>query len=326
MSSPFRLLGHEAVLANLRRGWRDGEAQRTLLFAGPDGVGKRLAARWFAAFVNCAALAESRPCGVCASCQAIEAGAHLDLREIGPVSTTQSGRSKHRGDIKLDRLVEREGGDPDPLTPWLRSRPQERYKVAIIDQAESLTAAAANAFLKTLEEPPRTAVIVLLATSPDALLPTVASRAAVVRFGAVQVSGFDDLAPHPGLRLGQPGSLLRARGDEGATMAARDAAAALLKTLEGDAYDAFEAGEELSAAVGQAAAAGADPGPLGWLREGLRELPAHAYADAIDRIERCEDALAAYANPALACSVLALGLRELLAGSPLPLGSQWREL
>src|SRR5690606_31669666 len=179
-------------------------------------------------------------------------------REIGPASTTQSGRGKHRGDIKLDRLVERERGDPDPLTPWLRSRPRERFRVAIIDHAETMTPAAANAFLKTLEEPPRAAVIVLLAPSPDSLLPTVASRAAVVRFGAVEVSGFDDLAPHPGLRLGQPGSLLRARGDEGATLAARDAAAALLRSLEGDLLDAFEAGEELSAAVGTALEAGAE--------------------------------------------------------------------
>lgn len=326
MSSPFDLLGHDAVLERLRRGWRDGAGQRTLLFAGPEGVGKRLVARWFAAYVNCAGLAESRPCGVCASCQAIESGTHLDVREIGPESTTRSGRSKHRGDITLDRLVEREGGHPDPLTPWLRSRPGERFRVAIIDHAEALTAAAANAFLKTLEEPPRAAVIVLLAPSPDSLLPTVASRAAVVRFGAVAVSGFEDLAPHPGIRLGQPGSLLRARGDEGATIAAREAAASLLRSLEGDMLDALEAAEELSGAIDKALEAGADPGPLGWLREGLRELPAPAYAEAVERIERCEDALAAYANPTLACSVLTLGLRGLLLSSPLPLGSQWREL
>ncbi|HZJ08535.1 MAG TPA: hypothetical protein VFD39_02460, partial [Trueperaceae bacterium] len=179
MSSPFELIGHEDVLRRLERGWRDGGGPRTLLFAGPDGVGKRLVARWLAAFVNCVALPESRPCGVCASCQAVAGGNHLDVREIGPVSTTLSGRSKHRGEITIDRLVEREQGDPDPLTGWLRTRPQQRFRVAIIDHADTMTAAAANAFLKTLEEPPARAVIVLLAAGPDALLPTVASRASV---------------------------------------------------------------------------------------------------------------------------------------------------
>lgn len=324
MSSPFELIGHQDVLQRLKAGWRDGAGPRTLLFAGPDGVGKRLVAHWLAAFVNCEGLPAVRPCGVCASCQAVAQRGHLDVRELGPDSTTQTGRGKHRAEIKIDRLVRRDRGDPDPLIEWLRARPQRRHRVAIIDHAEALTAAAANAFLKTLEEPPPAALIVLLAAGPDALLPTVASRASTVRFGVVEVDGFEDLAPHPGLRLGQPGSLLRARGDALATQGAREAAVALLKACSGDLFDALEAAEEFAAAVGSALEAGAEPGPLAWLREPLRELPATAYAAAIEHIERCEDALAAYGNAGLACSVLTLELRALLGSEPLPLGAAWR--
>src|SRR5690606_9172214 len=241
---------------------------------------------------------------------------------------TQAGRSKHRGEITIDRLVARDGGDPDPLLEWLRSKPGRRHRVAIIDNAEAMTAAAANAFLKTLEEPPRDALIVLLAAGPDALLPTVASRASTVRFGAVNVEtetgDFSDLTPHPGVRLGQPGRLLRARGDQGATLQAREAAVSLLKACGGDLLDAIEAVDEFVAAMNKALEAGADPGPLAWLREPLRALPLTAYAAAIERIESCEDALAAYGNPVLACTVLTLELRDLLGTEPLPLGTAWR--
>ena len=324
LSSPFELIGHQEVLRRLKSGWREGEGPRTLLFAGPDGVGKRLVAHWLAAFVNCEALPEARPCGVCASCQAVAQRGHLDVRELAPNTTTQSGRSKLRGEITIDRLVPRDGGDPDPLIEWLRSKPGRHYRVAIIDHAEAMTAAAANAFLKTLEEPPPAALIVLLAAGPDALLPTVASRASTVRFGAVETGDFSDLAPHPGVRLGQPGSLLRARGDQGATLQAREAAVSLLKACSGDLLDALEAAEEFATAINKALEAGADPGPLAWLREPLRALPLTAYATAVERIESCEDALAAYGNAGLACAVLTLELRELMGADPLPLGTAWR--
>lgn len=324
MNSPFDLIGHKEVMHRLKRGWRDGEGPRTLLFAGPAGVGKRLVAHWLAAYVNCDALPEARPCGVCASCQAVAKRTHLDVRELAPSTTTQSGKSKHRGEITIDRLVPRDGGDPEPLSEWLRSRPTRRYRVAIIDHAETMTAPAANAFLKTLEEPPPGTLIVLLAPGPDALLPTVASRASTVRFGAVATDEFGDLAPHPGLRLGQPGSLIRARSDQGATLAARDAAVSLLKACSGDLLDSLEAAEEFAAAINRALEAGAEPGPLAWLREPLRALPATSYAAALEHIESCEDALAAYGNPGLACAVLTLELRALFGSEPLPLGTAWQ--
>lgn len=310
---PLALIGHERELDQLRSLWRDGEGPRTLLFAGPDGVGRRPAARWLAAYVNCLALVENRPCGVCASCQAVADGTHFDVREVAPSTTTKSGRNKHNREITIGQLVPREGDDPEPLSEWLRARPRGRYRVGIIDQAETMTASAANAFLKVLEEPPRNSLIVLIAPGPDAVLPTVASRAAVVRFGAVTgVSGFEGLAQHPAVRLGQPGALIRARDAEEESENARACADSFLSALSDDLASALAAADDLSKGVTAALEAGVDPGPLGWLREPLRRLPPVRYAAALEEVERCEDALASYAQGPLACTVLALRLRQVL--------------
>src|SRR5690606_13650650 len=259
----------------------------------------------------------------------------LDVREVAPAATTRSGRSKHVREITIDQLVPREGGDPEPLSEWLRARPRLSCRVGIIDHAESMTVGAANAFLKMLEEPPPRSLIVLIAPGPDAVLPTVASRATVVRFGAVAAPGFDDLGSHPALRLGQPGALIRARATERDSSAARDCALEFLAALTGDLRTALNAADDLSAGVTAALEAGVDPGPLGWLREPLREYVAGGsaaaadvaggagthgydavtYAAALEEVERCEDALAAYASGPLACAVLALRLRHVLSVS-----------
>lgn len=322
---PLALIGHDRELEQLRLLWRGGEGPRTLLFAGPDGVGRRPAARWLAAYVNCLALVENRPCGVCSSCLAVADGSHLDVREVAPSATTRAGRSKHVREITIDQLVPREGGEPEPLSEWLRSRPRLAYRVGIIDHAESMTVGAANAFLKMLEEPPRRSLIILIAPGPDAVLPTVASRASVVRFGAVSLSGFEDLGPHPAMRLGQPGALIRARASEEGSANARDCALAFLTALTSDLRTALSAADDLSAGVNAALEAGVDPGPLGWLREPLRHYlevghdavayDAATYAAALEEVERCEDALAAYASGPLACTVLALRLRRVLSVS-----------
>lgn len=323
MSLDLGIRGHEAVMRELRQVWSAGAGPRTLLFAGPDGVGRRPVARWFAALVNCGHGDEaSRPCGTCPSCTAMAAGVHPDLREVAPATTTRTGRTKRRVEITIDQLVEREQGDPEPLTPWLRSRPRHRVRVGVIDHADAMNPSAANAFLKMLEEPPAWAAIVLIAPGPDAVLPTVASRSTVVRFGAVApealatIAGDATLTGHPAFRTGQAGALLRAQRAPEATAAAREAARAYLASLDGDLLDALDGAEDLAKALTAAADDGADPDPLGWLREPLRRHPPTVYAAALERIERCEDALAAYAQPTLACSVLTLRLRALLRTAP----------
>lgn len=308
------VVGHQSALAELRGLWADGAGPRTLLIAGPEGVGRRAVAHWLAAYVNCSGQthsgsADPRPCGACASCLAAAAGTHVDVRELAPATRTKSGRSKQRGEITIDRVVQRPNGDPEPLTEWLRTRPRHRFRVAIVDGAEALTEGAANAFLKTLEEPPSWALIVLIATGRDALLPTVASRCTVLRLGPVSLPGFEDLAGHPGLTLGQPGALLRARAAPAPSAAARRAADELLAALDGDLLELMDAAEALAKAIGDANDAGVRPGPLGWLIEPLRARGAAAYAANYDALARCEEALSGYVQGSLACTVLALELR-----------------
>ena len=310
--SRLAVRGNERTLDSLAATVAREGFQRTLLFSGPDGVGRRQAAAWLAAFLNCLANPEERPCGVCASCQAIAARESLDHREVTPHTTSRSGRSRHRSEIRIGQLVPREKDDePDPLVPWLEARPFGRYRVGVIDDAHTMNASAANAFLKTLEEPPERAVIVLIAPGPETLMPTVASRALNFRFAAVPL-GDGDFMDHPAVRLGQPGLAERAVENRDATEAARAAAVALLESVEGDLLQALEGAEDLAKTLGSSEIEGAEPGPLGWLRENLRSLPPAVYARALDDLGVLEDALAAYANPGLACASFALSLRSAL--------------
>ncbi len=320
--APLAPVGHAAVLAELQRLWGARQGPRTLFFAGPQHVGRRSAARWLCALVNCQLRRpEEGPCGRCESCRLLAAGTHPDLKEVAPALVTGSGRAKRDPEVRIDQLVEREKGDPEPLGPWLVTRPRFRVRVGVIDQADSMNAAAANAFLKMLEEPPDWALIVLVAPGPEALLPTVASRCVTLRFGAVDVAevgtelglgrAATDLTGHPAFRLGQPGALIASLEAADAAEVARGAALRFLEATSGDLLSALTGAEELAKAASVAADAGTAPGPLGWLRELLRDRPAGVYAAALDAVDDCERALAAYAQAPLACAVLALRLRQL---------------
>lgn len=327
---PFAPVGQGVALATLRRLWGEGAGPQTLLFAGPEQVGRRLAARWLCAMLSCSASGGERPCGRCESCRLVALGVHPDLKEVAPALRTDTGRAKRSREIRIDQLVPREGGDPEPLAPWLRTRPRYAARVGVVDHADSMNQHAANAFLKVLEEPPPWAVIVLIAPGPEALLPTVASRCVAVRFRAVDVlavqgeGGLPPITPeltgHPGVRLGLPGALVRAAREPEATSLARTASEGFLRAVEGDLLSALQGADELAKAITAALEAGTEPGPLGWLREALRKEgegrggTAHAatrYARALEAVDECEQAIEAYAQAPLACAVLALELRRL---------------
>ncbi len=198
--------GHEeskAVLRKLRA--------HTLLFTGQEGVGRRLSARWYAALLNCQnAHEDSRPCGACPSCAAMKLGSHPDYREIAPELTTKSGKLSRKPQFRIDDLVHRENGNPEPLRRWLELRPTYRHRIGVIDHAESLNEAAANAFLKMLEEPPSYSTIILIAPDMQSVLPTIASRSTPVRFGTIAIS-HNQLEQHPLAKLGRPGDSAMAK-------------------------------------------------------------------------------------------------------------------
>lgn len=163
------IVGQERVASFLKKTVVSGSASHAYLFVGPPGSSKRTAARALA----CALMCEDGGCGACPACSRVKRGSHADVREIAP-----SGAATYLVEQVRDELV------PDM---WLAPA-DGPVKVYIIDRADTMNDASANAFLKTLEEPPPRVVIVLMTDDFDAVLPTVVSRCQVVRFAAVPPS------------------------------------------------------------------------------------------------------------------------------------------
>ena len=301
---PLAFIGHGEVKAVLRR-----LDTHTLLFAGPPSVGRRRVARWYAALLNCERR-EAEPCGRCPSCRLFQGthDAHPDYREITPEKTTKTGKRSRNVQFRIDDLVRRQNGNPNPLGPWLETRPRFRRRVGVIDSAETLNPQAANAFLKFLEEPPSYAVIILIAPSPQAVLPTIASRSTPVRFGTVDVSSLETPIPHPAARLGRAGDLIRAAEHPEDFTALTELVNSYVLALEKGLEEALEKADALEKAWSSETRFNLPE----LLRARLSALSHSAYASALIALERCENALASYASPGLAVQVLTLELREVV--------------
>ena len=166
--------GHDREVDELRRMLERGRFPHALLFVGPEGVGKRTFALKLAQALLCERAAGSlEPCEVCPSCKQARAGAHPDLLMVA------RPEEKHELPIKVIRDLCLDLG----LKPMHGSR-----RVAIVDDADDLNDEAANAFLKTLEEPPPGSVLILIGTSAEVQLDTVVSRCRVVRFAPLSES------------------------------------------------------------------------------------------------------------------------------------------
>jgi len=155
--------GNLKVRSLLLKAIEGGRVAHAYLFAGPPGVGKLDAARAMAAALNCEDYTGDS-CGQCSSCRAIAGGSHLNYMEIEP----------EKGLLRIDRVRE--------LQKILSYRLERGHRVVAVNHAEHLVRGAANAFLKTLEEPTPGSTIVLISASPDSLLPTILSRCQRVSF------------------------------------------------------------------------------------------------------------------------------------------------
>ena len=159
------VVGQEHVKDVLASAVQRGVTGHAYMFSGPRGVGKTTTARLLAMAVNCDAPdAADRPCGVCESCRLVQGGSHPDVAELDAASnnSVEDVRSL-RERVGLASL---RGGT----------------RVWILDEAHMLSKAAANALLKTLEEPPPGLLFVLATTEPEKLPPTILSRCQHFRF------------------------------------------------------------------------------------------------------------------------------------------------
>jgi DNA polymerase-3 subunit gamma/tau len=152
------IVGQDHVTQTLRNALRQSRIVHAYLFSGPRGTGKTSTARILAKAVNCLAEIDERPCNECAMCQAIDDGRALDLIEIDAAS--------HTG---VDSV--RDLRDKISFAPT-----EARYKFYIVDEVHMLSTPAFNALLKTLEEPPPHAILVLATTEPHKIPATVISR------------------------------------------------------------------------------------------------------------------------------------------------------
>jgi DNA polymerase-3 subunit gamma/tau len=160
------LVGQDHVTAALRNAVREGRVGHAYLFSGPRGTGKTTTARILAKALNCLNLgADGEPCGVCENCVAIAEGRFLDLFELDAASNNSVDNIRDLTD-----------------SVHLGLGATSKRKVYLVDEVQMLSAAASNALLKTLEEPPEHVVFVLATTNPEKVLPTIRSRTQHLEF------------------------------------------------------------------------------------------------------------------------------------------------
>lgn len=171
------MIGHTAVIDYLRRSLDHGQGAHAYLLSGPAHIGKALLALRLAQRLVCEHGAAG-PCLECRACKRVAHGNHPDVRQVS--LATQQAQAKPDAALAKDLKI-------DTVRAWQHDidlRPFEaQQRIFILDDAQALTEAASNALLKTLEEPPSYAVLILLAHGNGDLLPTIVSRCRQLKLG-----------------------------------------------------------------------------------------------------------------------------------------------
>jgi DNA polymerase-3 subunit gamma/tau len=173
------VVGQSHITNTLKQAIKNGKIAQAYLFCGPRGVGKTTCARIFAKTINCTNLTpEGEACDACESCVSFDSGASLNVYEL---------------DAASNNSVE----DIRNLVDQVRFAPQlGDYKVYVIDEVHMLSNAAFNAFLKTLEEPPKHAKFILATTEKHKIIPTILSRCQVFSFNRIKSEDITEQLVH----------------------------------------------------------------------------------------------------------------------------------
>lgn len=239
----WNLIGHAWAVRLLQEHIRHDNVRHAYLFTGPAGIGRRTLALRFAQALNCPApLAPGVPCGECRTCRRIAAMQHPDLYLV---QAERPGST-----LKVEQIRELQRGLS--LAPY-----EARYKIALLLRFEDAHPSAANALLKTLEEPPPNVIVLMTAGDAESLLPTIASRCETLRLRPLPVERVTReiaalrnlpakeaaLAAH--LSEGRPGLALRLLDDPALMEARRQAVEILLTLLPVSRVERFAAAESL---------------------------------------------------------------------------------
>ena len=174
-SSFKTVVGQKSLTATLKNAIDSDRLAQAYLFCGPRGVGKTSCARIFAKTINCLhPTAEGEACNECESCRAFNEGRSLNI-------------------VELDAASNNSVDDIRNLTDQVRVPPQlGKYRVFIIDEVHMLSVAAFNAFLKTLEEPPKYVIFILATTEKHKVIPTILSRCQIYDFTRITINDIVD--------------------------------------------------------------------------------------------------------------------------------------
>lgn len=241
---PWNMIGQEWAAELLAQHVARGEMRHAYLFCGPPGVGRRTLALRFAKALNCTQPPQpGQPCGVCRTCEQIERMQHADLSVVQVLEDATA--------IKVEQI--RDLQHSLSLSPF-----SARFRVALLLNFEQATQNAQNALLKTLEEAPERAILLVTAGSPENLLPTIVSRCEVMRLrplsvGAMQFALERDLGAAPDqarlaahLSGGRPGYALQFLRDDTLQEHRKKWLDELVNLLSGRRLERFQTAEVIS--------------------------------------------------------------------------------
>ena len=324
------ITGYEDVIRQLKHAGRTGSVSHAYLFTGPEGCGKRKMAEAFAAMLVCEAEDPGeRPCMNCSGCKRAFSGNHPDIIRVTHEKPLSISVNEIRAQL-VDKAV---------IRPY-----EDKKKVFIVAEAEKMTPQAQNALLKTLEEPPEYAVILLLSTNPETLLPTIRSRTLMIPLNPLPNRVVEEYIrekmemPDYEARViaayaqGIIGRAEKAVRDE-AFSERRDRALALVKGIHSmNAATIREAARRMGEDRKEAEEildlclfiyrdilyykAAADPGHLvfsneiGMIRERAAAISYKALTEIIEALEQCQGRLKANVNPELAAELLLYRIRD----------------
>ena len=237
------IIGHDWAVRQLQMAIMRADVPHALLITGPESGGKTTLAHTLTQALLCTAAPEERPCGACLACRKVDSGNHPDVMSIGP---EEKGRALK---IEYIRAVE----------SFLALTPNEgAHKIALVRNFELATPGAANALLKTLEEPPAYAHLILMATNTESLLPTIISRSQQIHLRPLAKSIIEqalikrwELTPERAERLariagGRLGWAVRAATETAYLERMEGAVATLLDLVQQDIPARFEAAASLA--------------------------------------------------------------------------------
>lgn len=172
------VVGQRHITSTLKNAIERGQLAHAYLFCGPRGVGKTTCARIFAKAINCLNPRSGEACNECESCRSFNEGRSLNVHELDAASNNSVDDIRNL--IEQVRIIPQQG----------------RYSVFVIDEVHMLSAAAFNAFLKTLEEPPQHAIFILATTEKHKIIPTILSRCQIYDFNRIRVEDGVDYLRH----------------------------------------------------------------------------------------------------------------------------------